>query len=62
MKIIHYFFISEIALKKQEVAGIWHNISGECIQLDSELFPEVKWEDDEPTKVEMNFKIIRKNK
>lgn len=47
---------------KQEIAGIWHNISGECILLVSELFPEVKWEDEQPTEVEMNFNITSINK
>ena len=30
---------------------------GKYIEIDSKLFPQVKWEDEEPTKVELTIKI-----
>lgn len=29
----------------------------DCLELDSSLFPNVKWEDKEPTEVELQLKI-----
>lgn len=35
--------------------GYWQptKVSLDCIKIDSSLFPEVKWEDEEPTEVEL---------
>lgn len=36
----------------------WVSVEGKYFRIDdSNLFPQVKWEDDEPTKVELTIKI-----
>lgn len=51
-----YLYFRDCPIKKENI-GIWYNQSGECINLDVDSFPEVKWEDNDPTEVEMNFNI-----
>ena len=36
--------------------GYWSLAEGDCVQLDKDLFPDVKWEDDYPT--EVNIRIM----
>lgn len=40
----------------KDVDDVWVNCRGKYHQLDSSLFPEVKWEDEEPTEVELVIK------
>ena len=37
--------------------GIWNILSGGCIGLSKDLFPDLKWED-EPLEVEITIKAI----
>lgn len=34
----------------------WHHKNNYCLQIDSSLFSNVKWEDEEPTEVELVIK------
>lgn len=36
--------------------GMWHSLNVPRV-LDKDIFPEVKWEDDKPTEVELTIKI-----
>ena len=45
-----YLFIDG---KPEKVEKLWLNVDGDFIQIDSRLFPEVKWSDEEPTKVKL---------
>lgn len=47
-----YLFIDG---KPEKVGELWFNVDGDFIQIDSRLFPEVKWSDEEPTKVKLVF-------
>lgn len=46
-------YLYEYKPKKHSI--IWTNL-GFVEELDSDLFPEVKWEDEEPTEVELTIK------
>ena len=35
--------------------GYWNLTGGESVQLDEDLFPDVKWEDDYPTEVKIRI-------
>ena len=37
--------------------GWWYTDSDKCKMLNPTRFPQVKWEDEEPTKVELTIKI-----
>ena len=45
-----YLFIDG---KPEKVENLWLNVDGDFIQIDSRLFPEVQWSDEEPTKVKL---------
>lgn len=45
-----YLFIDG---KPEKVEKLWFNVDADFIQIDSRLFPEVKWSDVEPTKVKL---------
>ena len=47
-----YLFIDG---KPEKVENLWLNVDGDFIQIDSRLFPEVKWSDEDPTKVKLVF-------
>ena len=47
-----YLFIDG---KPEKVENLWLNVDADFIQIDSRLFPEVKWSDEEPTKVKLVF-------
>ena len=40
-------------LPEKEGGNQWVSIGDEWVQIDSDLFPEVKWSDKEPTKVKL---------
>ena len=42
-----------IGAKPFKLQVMWGNIDTNSIELDSKLFPEVKWSDNEPTKVKL---------
>ena len=45
-----YLFING---KPKKDERYWYNVDADYIQIDSILFPEVKWSDEEPTKVKL---------
>lgn len=47
--------------KKTTIAGFgcWLDMYHEPEYLDSKLFPQVKWEDEEPTEVEVMVRLIK---
>lgn len=45
-----YLFIDG---KPEKVEKLWFNVDADFIQIDSRLFPKVKWSDEEPTKVKL---------
>lgn len=45
-----YLFLRE---KPQKMASLWDNQTDLWREIDSHLFPEVKWSDEEPTKVKL---------
>ena len=45
-----YLFFRE---KPQKMESLWDNQIDSWIEIDSHLFPEVKWSDEEPTKVKL---------
>ena len=47
-----YLFIDG---KPEKVENLWLNVDADFIQIDSRLFPEVKWSDEDPTKVKLVF-------
>ena len=43
-----------IGVKPVKLQFMWgYRMDGDSIELDSSLFPEVKWSDEEPTKVKL---------
>ena len=46
-----YLFFREKPQKKME--SLWNNQIDSWIEIDSHLFPEVKWSEEEPTKVKI---------
>ena len=45
-----YLFFRE---KPQNMESLWDNQIDSWIEIDSHLFPEVQWSDEEPTKVKL---------
>ena len=45
-----YLFFRE---KPQKMESLWDNQTDSWIEIDSHLFPEVQWSDEEPTKVKL---------
>ena len=52
-KIVLHLHKPNSMLKSQ---GMWHSLNVPKV-LDKDIFPEVKWEDEEPTEVELTIKI-----
>lgn len=50
-----YLAIGEKPIKRESVWITSINKCVYCIELDSRLFPEVKWSDNEPTKVKLEI-------
>ena len=48
-----YLSIGEKPIKREFMWTTFINKCAYCIELDSSLFPEVKWSDNEPTKVKL---------
>lgn len=40
--------------KPRKSIASWQLISGECYELDKNLFPEITWNDENPIKIEIN--------
>lgn len=40
-------------------SGWWYINSDKCKMLNPTMFPQVKWEDEKPTKVELTIKIFK---
>ena len=47
------FLYLYIGTKPDKNDFIWNSLSADVIRLDSSLFPEVQWTDEEPTKVKL---------
>lgn len=46
-----YLYVGAKPEKKNEF--IWNCLRADITRLDSDIFPEVQWEDEEPTKVKL---------
>ena len=51
-----YLFYNKKPIKS---AHSWHNWSTDYLEIKNSLFPEIKWSDNEPTKVKL---VIKKDK
>ena len=47
------FLYLYVGTKPDKNDFIWNSLSADVIRLDSSLFPEVQWSDEEPTKVKL---------
>ena len=47
------FLYLYVGTKPEKNDFIWNSLSAGVIRLDSNSFPEVQWEDEEPTKVKL---------
>lgn len=41
--------------KSKFIVGIWNSKTAGAVRINSELFPDVKWEDEEPTQVTLRI-------